>query len=232
MKIGIFGTGIVGRSHAARLVESGYEVIIGTRDIAATLARTERDYMGNEPFAVWLGTNTRVKLGTFAEAASFGEMLINATLGSASLDALSLAGEAGLSGKTLIDISNPLDFSKGMPPSLLVSNTDSLGEQIQRSFPQTRVVKTLNTVTGPLQVNPRQLSDGEHHAFLSGNDAGAKTEVTRLLKEVYGWRHLIDLGDITTARGTEMTLPLWVQLLGLVRSPFFNFRIVGYGEKP
>lgn len=232
MRIGILGTGIVGRSHAARLLESGHEVMIGTREIAETLARSERDYMGNEPFSEWHSTHVGVKLGSHAEAALFGEMLINATLGSGSLNALASAGEMNLAGKVLIDISNPLDFSRGMPPSLFVSNTDSLGEQIQRSFPQARVVKTLNTVAAPLQVNPSQLATGEHHAFLSGNDAQAKAEVAQLLRDVYGWRHLIDLGDITTARAVEMMLPVWVQLFGLIGTPFFNFTVVGYTERP
>ena len=231
MRIGVLGTGIVGRAHAARLVEKGHQVMIGTRDSAATLARSEPDFMGNEPFAGWLEANPEVRLDSFAEAASFGQVMIHATLGSASLAALTLAGAANLAGKILVDISNPLDFTGGMPPTLFVCNTDSLGEQIQRSFPQARVVKALNTVTAPLQVNPAQLGAGEHHAFLSGNDPRAKEEVGRLLKDAYGWQHLIDLGDITTARGPEMMMPIWLQLFGVIKTPFFNFRVVGYDEE-
>ena len=232
MRIGILGTGVVGRAHAARLVDHGHEVTMGTRDPADTMARSAPDYMGNAPFPVWLGEHRGVALASFSEAASFGQLVIHATLGSAALEALAMAGAANLAGKVLIDISNPLDFTRGMPPTLLVSNTDSLGEQIQRSNPQARVVKTLNTVTAPLQVNPARLAGGAHHAFLSGDDPLAKVEVTRLLKESYGWRHLIDLGDITTARGVEMMLPVWLRLFGVVKTPFFNFKVIGFDEEP
>ena len=230
MRIAVLGTGIVGRTHAARLAGKGHEVMIGTRDPKGTLERSDPDSMGNEPFAVWLRAHSEVRLGSFEEAASFGQLVIHATLGSASLVALDLAGATNLAGKILVDISNPLDFSGGMPPTLFVSNTDSLGEQIQRAHPDARVVKTLNTVTAPLQVNPALLAAGEHHAFLSGNDPAAKAEVARLLRDAYGWKHLIDLGDITTARGAEMMMPIWLRLFGVVRSPFFSFRVIGYEE--
>ncbi len=152
--------------------------------------------------------------------------MFNATNGMGSLEALKLAGESNLNGKILVDISNPLDFSKGMPPSLSVCNTDSLGEQIQRAFPAVKVVKTLNTVTASLMVNPRQLADGDHHVFVSGNDAGAKAQVTDLLKTWFGWKHVIDLGDITTARGTEMYLPLWLRLWGALGTGMLNIKVV------
>ena len=181
---------------------------------------------GNPPFRTWQAQHGQVKLGSFAEAAAHGEIVVNATAGMASLDALKRAGEPNLNGKILIDIANPLDFSKGMPPSLSVCNTDSLGEQIQRAFPGAKVVKTLNTMNANLMVNPRQLADGEHHAFVSGNDAQAKVKVTDLLKSWFGWRNVIDLGDITTARGTEMLLPIWVRLWGALQVPIFNFKIV------
>ena len=226
MRIGIIGTGVVGQTIGAKLAELGHEVMMGTRDVATTLARSEPDMYGNPPFRTWQAQHAQVKLGTFAEAAAHGEIVINATAGMASLDALKRAGEGNLNGKILIDIADPLDFSKGMPPSLSVCNTDSLGEQIQRALPGARVVKTLNTMNANLMVNPRQLADGDHHAFVSGNDAQAKAQVTDLLKSWFGWRSVIDLGDITTARGTEMLLPIWVRLWGALQVPIFNFKIV------
>jgi 8-hydroxy-5-deazaflavin:NADPH oxidoreductase len=224
MNIGIFGTGIVGRTIAARLVELGHSVVIGTRDPNQTLAKTAPDSMGNPPFSVWQKDNLKVHLATFKEAAAHGEILVNATNSSGSLPALQAAGEGNLNGKILIDISNPLDFSRGMPPSLTVCNTDSLGEQIQRAFPNVKVVKTLNTMNARVMVYPRQLAGGDHSIFLSGNDATAKARVSDLLRS-FGWEDLIDLGDITTARGAEMILPIWLRLMGALQTPAFNFKI-------
>jgi predicted dinucleotide-binding enzyme len=136
-----------------------------------------------------------------------------------------MAGSENLAGKILIDISNALDFSKGFPPTLSVCNDDSVGEQIQREFPDAKVVKTLNTVNCVLMVNP-SLLHGEHDLFMSGNDADAKVMVRKILTEWFGWKNVIDLGDITTARGTEQLLPIWVRLMGLFKSPQFNFHIV------
>jgi predicted dinucleotide-binding enzyme len=141
-----------------------------------------------------------------------------------SVDTLKLAGEA-LSGKLLLDISNPLDFSKGMPPTLAVCNTDSLGEQIQRAFPALKVVKSLNTVNANLMVGPKTLADGDHTMFVCGNDAGAKATVTALLQS-FGWQDIVDLGDITSARGTEMYLPLWLRSWSAVKSPTFSIKLV------
>ncbi|MBI3810649.1 MAG: NAD(P)-binding domain-containing protein [Nitrospirae bacterium] len=226
MKIGIIGTGIVGQTLGAKLAERGHAVMIGTRDVAKTLARTEPDAMGSPPFSVWTKQHPHIKLRTFAEAAAHGEVVINAASGSASIEALKIAGEANLRGKILMDLANSLDFSKGMPPTLSVCNTDSLGEQIQRAFPKARVVKTLNTVSAALMVNPHRLADGEHDLFVSGNDPEAKTQVTHYLKTWFGWKHVIDLGDITTARGAEMLLPIWLRLWGAFKTPNFNYKIV------
>jgi len=137
-----------------------------------------------------------------------------------------MAGAANLAGKILVDIANPLDFSKGMPPTLAICNTDSLGERIQATFPAARVVKTLNTVNASVMVNPRQVADGDHHVFLSGNDADAKARVTTLLREDFGWRHVLDLGDISTARGTEMLLPIWIRLWSALGTHLFNLKLV------
>ncbi len=225
MKIGVFGTGPVGQAIAAKLAELGHGVFIGTRDPAATLARTQPDNFGNPPFKVWREQRPDVEFGTLAQAAAHGELLVNATSGVGSLEALNAAGAKNLAGKILVDIANPLDFSKGMPPSLTVCNTDSLGEQIQRAFPDAKVVKTLNTMNAYLMVGPRQLAGGAHTVFVSGNDAAAKKQVTALLQS-FGWEDIVDLGDITTARGTEMMLPIWVRAWGAVGTPMFSFRLV------
>lgn len=226
MKIAVLGTGMVGRTLATKLVALGHDVLIGTRDPKNTLARTEKDQMGNPPYAEWAKENSKVKLATFAEAAAHGEVVFNALNGNATLDALRAAGESNLAGKILVDISNPLDFSQGFPPSLFVSNTDSLGEQVQKALPQTKVVKTLNIVNAYLMVDPRQLASGDLTMIVSGNDAAAKTTVTGILKDWFGWKDVIDLGDISTARGTEMLLPAWVRLWGALKTPMFGFRVV------
>ncbi|HSJ53075.1 MAG TPA: NAD(P)-binding domain-containing protein, partial [Anaerolineae bacterium] len=173
MKIGILGTGIVARTLAAKLAEREQDVMLGTRNVARTMERTADDVYGNPPFRVWLGQHPDVKLGTFAETAEHGELVVHATAGAVSLEALNLVGEEHLDGKVLVDVSNPLDFSRGFPPSLTVCNTDSLAEQIQRAFPRARVVKTLNTTNAYVMVNPREVADGDHHVFMSGNDAEA-----------------------------------------------------------
>ena len=226
MRIGILGTGSVGRTLASKLTELDHEVRIGTRDVQALLGRTERGADGSLPFAEWRVSNPGVEVGTFEEAAAGAEVVINATSGSVSLDALRAAGEANLDGKVLIDISNPLDFSQGFPPSLSVVNTDSLAEQIQRAFPGARVVKTLNTVSAYVMIDAGSVGGGDHHVFLSGNDAGAKAEVDGHLREWFGWRNVLDLGDITTARGPEMLLALWVRLLGVFGNGNFNLKVV------
>lgn len=226
MKIGIFGTGVVGQTIAEKLVQLGHQVFIGTRDKQATLAKTGKDNFGRPPVSEWLKNNSKVQLGTYSEAASFGELLVNATSGTGSIDALKLAGENNLSNKILLDISNPLDFSKGMPPTLTISNTDSLSELIQRTFPKTKVVKSLNTLTAYLMVNPKLLPEPTN-IFLNGNDGGAKSEIKKLLT-TFGWNEndIIDMGDISTARGTEQLLPIWVRLWGALGTPIFNFKIV------
>lgn len=215
MKIGICGTGMVGEALAGKLAAGNYEVMMGSRDAANPKARA------------WAaGAGAKACAGTFADAAAFGEIVFNCTAGMASLQALKSAGAAALGGKILIDVANPLDFSKGMPPSLSVCNTDSLGEQIQRAFPEARVVKALNTMSCSLMVEPG-LVPGDHNVFMAGNDAGAKSEVSKLLVEAFGWKMnaLIDVGDITAARGTEALLLLWIRLYGKFGSPNFDFHV-------
>jgi len=224
MTYAVLGTGMVGRAIAARLAELGHPVTIGTRDPSATLARTEVDGMGNPSYADWAAQHPTVALATFAEAAATADVVVNATNGAVSIEVLELAGTANLAGKVLVDIANPLDFSQGMPPTLFVKDTDSLAEQIQRAFPDLRVVKTLNTLNANLMVHPETLGE-DSTVFVSGNDADAKHVVTGLLKE-FGHTDVIDLGDITSARGTEMLLPVWLRLWGALGTPAFNFKIV------
>jgi 8-hydroxy-5-deazaflavin:NADPH oxidoreductase len=213
MKIGILGTGVVGQTIGAKLISLGHDVKMGARAV------------GNEKAEKWVKENgARATHGTFADAAAFGEIVFNCTSGMASLDALRQAGARNLDGKILIDVANPLDFSKGMPPTLSVCNTDSLGEQIQRAFPGARVVKTLNTMNTNVMVDPG-LVPGESDVFVSGNDAAAKAQVIEILESWFGWRSVIDLGDITTARGTEMLLPIWLRLWGTFKTPNINFHI-------
>jgi predicted dinucleotide-binding enzyme len=224
MKIAVLGTGMVGRTIAGALAGLGHDVVIGTRDPGATLARTEPDMMGTAPFAQWHAMNTGISLASFADAAADAELVVNATNGSGSLAALAAAGTGNLAGKVIMDIANPLDFSQGMPPSLNPVNTDSLGEEIQRAFPQSRVVKTLNTMTASVMVDPARVAGGDHSVFVSGDDADAKAAVTEILK-AFGHRDVIDLGDITSARGSEMLLPIWLRLWGVLGTGEFNFKI-------
>jgi 8-hydroxy-5-deazaflavin:NADPH oxidoreductase len=214
MKIGILGTGMVGNAIGTKLVKIGHDVMMGSR--------TADNMKGSE----WVKENgVRASQGTFADAAASGELLFNCTHGMASLEVMKQSGAQNLNGKILIDTANALDFSKGMPPSLAVCNTDSLGEQIQRAYPEVKVVKALNTVNCNLMVNP-SLVKGDHDLFICGNDAAAKAKVVDILKNWFGWKSVIDLGDITAARATEMLLPIWVRLMGLYQSPNFNFKIV------
>jgi hypothetical protein len=215
MRFGVLGTGTVGQTVATKLVQLGHEVSIGSRQ------------SGNEHAVAWAtGAGGSARAGTMADTAAFGEVVINATRGSGSLEALHAAGSAHLEGKVLIDLANPLDASAGFPPTLLTANTDSLGEQIQRTFPSALVVKTLNTVTADVMVDPGMINGG-HSIFVSGNDPGAKQTATTLLRS-FGWGEsdIIDLGDITTARGPEMYLALWVRIMGTLGTPHFNVRVV------
>jgi predicted dinucleotide-binding enzyme len=180
--------------------------------------------MGNPPFASWHRDHQGVGLATFAEAAAGADLVVNATSGTAALDVLGLAGADNLAGKVLLDISNPLDFSNGFPPTLFVKDNDSLGEQIQRTFPEAKVVKTLNTLTASLMVNPKSLGESST-IFVSGDDAQAKTTVVALL-ESFGHDDVIDLGPLETARGTEMLLPIWLRLMGTLGTGTFNFKVV------
>jgi len=212
MRIAVLGTGMVGRTLGSKLVELGHEVRMGSRSA------------GNENAAEW-AAGAGASAGDFADAAGFGEMILNCTSGTGSLEALAAAGAQNLAGKVLIDVANPLDFSRGFPPTLTIANTDSLGEAIQRAFPQVRVVKALNTVNCAVMVDPSRVP-GDHVLFMCGDDADAKRETLSLLGEM-GWsaQRVIDLGDIGAARGMEMYLPLWLRLMVTTGSADFNVTI-------
>jgi 8-hydroxy-5-deazaflavin:NADPH oxidoreductase len=213
MKIGILGTGVVGATLGTKFAQLGHDVKMGARDA------------GNEKAAAWVKqAGARASQGSFADAAAFGELVFNCTSGGGALPALEAAGAQNLDGKVLVDVSNPLDFSKGMPPTLSVVNTDSLGEQIQRKLPGVRVVKALNTLSAPLMVNPGALK-GETDLIICGNDKAAKEQVTALLKSM-GWKSILDLGDITNSRGTEMWLALWIRLMAAQGTALFNLKLV------
>ena len=224
MNISILGTGSVGRALAAGLSSAGHQVHMGTRDPDATLSRTDPDRFGNPPLSAWLTEYDGVRLVTFAEAARAAEVVFNATSGDVSLQALQAAGPENLRAKVLVDVSNPLDFSAGFPPTLFVKDTDSLGEQIQRAFPETLVVKSLNTMNAGLMLAPGRLS-APSAVFLSGDSADAKRTVADLLAS-FGWEQIIDLGGIATARGVEMLMPMWLQMMNVQGGPHFNWAVV------
>jgi predicted dinucleotide-binding enzyme len=227
MKIGIIGSGNVAQTLGGKLLELGHAVTISSRDSSAEKPTP----WGTLPSAdAWSAAQReqgrQAAAGSVAETAAFGDLLINATSGAASLDALATADRGDIEGKIMIDLSNPLDFSQGMPPSLAFCNTDSLGESIQAAYPGARVVKALNTVSVAVMIAPRALPE-ETDLIVCGNDAGAKAWVVdEVLKKWLGWTRVIDLGDISNARGTEMYLPLWVRLFGLMETPLLNIKVV------
>lgn len=215
MKIAVFGTGNVGNTIGGKLTSLSHEVMMGSRTA------------DNEKAKAFADKNTNLaSAGTFADAAAFGEIIFNCTAGTGSLEALKTIPSTTLAGKLLIDVANPLDFSKGMPPTLSVSNTTSLGEEIQRSFPEVKVVKALNTMWCGLMVNPALIAD-DHTTFICGNDSDAKASVKEILQS-FGWKenNILDLGDITKARGMEMYLPLWLSIFGATNNNAFNIKLV------
>lgn len=213
MKYGVLGTGMVGQAIAGKLVAQGHEVRMGSRDPA---------HAGAADWARAAGP--RASVGAFADAAGFGDLVFLCTSGHGSVDAATAAA-AGLRGKVVVDITNPLDFSRGMPPSLFTSSTESLGERVQAAVPDARVVKALNTVNAQVMVDPARVAGGDHAVFLCGNDALAKGQVGELLQG-FGWKQIVDLGDITAARGTESYLLLWLRLWGALGTADFNVRVV------
>lgn len=214
MRIGVLGTGAVGRRLATKLVELGHEVTMGSRSAQS------------EALAEWLSEiGEGADGGTFADAASDAELIFNCTAGTASIEALTAAGAENLAGKIVVDVSNPLDFSQGMPPTLSICNDDSLGERIQATFPEAKVVKTLNTINNQVMTDPGRLP-GAHNVFVCGEDEGAKAAVGELLQS-FGWprESIVNLGGIAAARGTEMYLPLWLHLMGSLGTADFNIQV-------
>ena len=215
MNIGVLGTGIVGRSLATRLVELGHVVVLGAQDT---------DNPAAQDWLAGVGTARGARVSTFAEASAHGALLVNATAGAASITALRLAGERNLYGKVLIDVANPEESEPGVEFSLSVVNDDSLGEQIQRSFPDAKVVKALNTVHVEVMTHPDRLPE-ETSVFVAGNDAEAKATVADLLRS-FGWRLIVDVGGIESSRGLEMYLPLWRVLSATHGTNALNVRVV------
>ena len=213
MRIGVLGTGMVGSAIATKLAALGHEVKMGAREA------------GNSKAADWVKKAGRgASAGTFADAAAFGEIVFHCTQGATALDALRAAGARSFAGKVLVDVSNSLDFSRGMPPRLFTGSDDSLAERIQREFPEAKVVKALNTVNAAVMVDPFRLG-GATDLFVCGNDAEAKARVVLLLEE-FGWKNVHDLGDVTGARGMEAYLLLWLRLYGALGTADFNVHVV------
>jgi predicted dinucleotide-binding enzyme len=216
MKIAVLGTGVVGETIASKLIELGHQVRMGSRSAS------------NEKGMAWVARHAeKASLGTFNDAAAFGEIIFNCTKGVEAIHILKSIVDKSLHSKILIDLTNPLDFSKGMPPTLSLSNTTSLGEEIQNNFPETFVVKTLNTMWCGLMVNPGMIGGGDHINFICGNDQQAKEKVKMILVE-FGWmeQNIIDLGNISGARGTEMYLPLWLRIFTSSQNSAFNLKLV------
>lgn len=213
MKIGVLGTGNVGKTIANALVHLGHNVMMGARSADNEKVVEWKHHVGP------LGS-----IGSFKDVAQHTALIFNCTKGDASLAALQIAGPENFEEKILIDLANPLDFSAGFPPTLTIQNTSSLGEEIQKLLPKTKVIKTLNTTNCNIMVNPKSIA-GIHDMFICGNDPIAKEHVIDILKS-FGWESIIDLGDISNARGMEMLLPLWIRLYGNFKHANFNFHVV------
>jgi len=213
MKLAVLGTGSVGHIIATKLVDLGHDVTMGSR----TSNNAKANAWANEH-------GDRAHAAMFRDAVEGAEMVFNCTAGAASIDVVHTIGPEKLAGKILVDISNPLDFSNGFPPSLTHCNTTSLAEAIQALLPDTKVVKALNTVAGSLMVDPGRV-EGSHATFVCGNDDDAKAKVSTLLREGFGWSEVIDLGGLENARGTEAYLLLWTRVYRALGTGEFNIEI-------
>lgn len=222
MKIGILGGGGVGQTLATGLMAKGHDVVIGIRAVTDEALTKPRQQVVS--LADWQKA-TGGRVVTMGEAAAHGEVVINATHGQSSLEALAAAGAANLNGKVLIDVANPLDFSAGMPPFIAkeYAGPTSLGEQIQAAYPDTHVVKAFNTIAAAVMVNPA-LVPGAHDFILAGNSAEAKATVAGIARD-FGWQHILDLGDIVGARASEAHLALWVRLWTTTGTPMLNIHV-------
>jgi hypothetical protein len=220
MQIGMIGAGTVGQTLGAALAAGGHQVMIGVREPGPASLEKPRGQAGT--LAEWVA-RTGGRTGSFAEAAAFGEVVFNATQGQASLAALAPAA-AHLAGKVLVDTANPLDFSRGFPPFLdaAYAGPTSLGERIQAAHPEARVVKAFNTIAAAVMVNPA-LIPGAHDLFIAGHPEG-KAFVTGLAQG-WGWPRIVDLGDISGARGTEGLLPIWLRLWQVTGTLHVNLHV-------
>src|SRR5215203_505611 len=219
MNIGVLGTGMVGETIATALIEKGHQVRMGSRSA------------NNEKAATWVKkSNNKASQGDFNDAAAFGEIVFLCLNGAYALDAVRSINADSINGKVVIDLTNPLDFSKGMPPRLLegLNNSTSLGEEIQAVLPGASVVKTFNTINSNVMVNPKLVNNGDHTLFICGNDNDAKNKVKQFLVDTFGWKseNLMDLGGMITARGTEAYVPFWVMMMQATGSPMFNIKVV------
>lgn len=215
MKYAVLGTGMVGHTLASKLISLGHEVRMGAREATNQKARAWSDAHG-----------PNADHGTYDSVASWAEQVIFAVNGAKLLDVADAVTNATVAGKTVIDVTNPLEMSQGMPPTLIpeLSNTTSAGEQLQLRLPDASVVKTLNTMNHQLMVDPARLA-GDHDVFLCGDHDDAKADAVALLRE-FGWSKPIDLGPLAAARGMEGMMPFWLRLWGTFGSPDFNYRIV------
>jgi predicted dinucleotide-binding enzyme len=215
MRIGVLGSGVVGRTIGTKLSALGHDVVMGSREAGSPAGRE---------WAEATGGSSRSQ--SFADAAAFGDVLFNATLGVAALEALAMAGADNLGTKVLLDLTNPLDFSNGFPPSLSIPPSGSLGEEIQLAYPAVRVVKGFNTMSAGVMVEPGALA-GPHDVFICGNDAAAKETVTGIMGEM-GWprERVVDLGDITSSRGMEAYVLFWIRVAMKESMAPFNISIV------
>jgi hypothetical protein len=198
MRVGVLGSGDVGQAIATGFANLGHEVRIGTRT------------NGNEKLRVWLDKtkDKKTSIGTFEETARFGDVVVVAVLGKAAEEALRLAGIANFDSKTVIDVTNPLDFSKGMPPRHLYGLSSSSGEKIQAAIPKANVVKTLNIIGNAGMINPK-FKQGDPDMLLCGNSDVAKKQVEQILRD-FGWKNITDLGGIEQSRVMEALCILWV----------------------
>ena len=213
MKIAVLGTGQAGQRVATGLSKAGHDVCLGSRTST------------NEVGQSWARDGgAGASSGSFAEAAAHGEWIFLMVKGEFAEQALEAAGREQLAGKIVVDVTNPLDFSRGFPPVLFISGHDSLGERLQRAFPEARFVKVLNTTSSRVMVQP-SLVPGEHELFICGEDAVAKEEVKKLLLDDFGWAGILDLGGIESARALEALLLAWTRLYRALGTDLFNFHI-------
>lgn len=226
MKIAVLGTGMVGKTLAGKLGEIGHDVRLGTRDPGETLGRPVPQEPDAITYQAWLQRTDRVELLTLAEAVAGAQLIFSSLKGSEVVSALSTLRDA-IGSTPLVDTTNPLSFPDGGAPVLTVSNTDSLGEQIQRALPAAPVVKALNTLSYELMVAPGLVGNGNHVLPICGNSAAAKTAVTQVLQQV-GWPEsaILDLGDISNARGMEAWMLYWFRIMAKLGTARFGMQIV------